>query len=171
MTIFPNRHQQGFTLIELLVVIAIIGILASVVLASLNSARDKAREASIKQAVAQFVRLMALEYSDTGSYTNLNKGSVGTGTGLTTCAARGFAGNYAAQAVAICENIDSLNGPLTGLQLAVRGADANTFSITARYPNGNVYCVGSSGATSDQVPYATGWSNLGVNPGCHPGGQ
>lgn len=37
--------NQGFTLIELLVVIAIIGILASIVLASLNSSRDKARVA------------------------------------------------------------------------------------------------------------------------------
>ena len=37
----------GFTLVELLVVIAIIGILSSVAVINLNSARDKAKEAAV----------------------------------------------------------------------------------------------------------------------------
>jgi prepilin-type N-terminal cleavage/methylation domain-containing protein len=42
-------NKKGFTLIELLVVIAIIGVLSSIVLASVNIARAKGANAAIKQ--------------------------------------------------------------------------------------------------------------------------
>ena len=53
---------RGFTLIELLVVIAIIGILSAVVLASLNTARAKGTDASIKSDLNTVQTQAALDY-------------------------------------------------------------------------------------------------------------
>ena len=61
-------HKRGFTLIELLVVIAIIGILSSVVLASLNSARKKGRDARRIADIKQLQLALELYYDANGSY-------------------------------------------------------------------------------------------------------
>lgn len=61
-------YKSGFTLIELLVVIAIIGLLSSVVFASLNSARGKARDAKRMQDLRQISTALQLYYDANGSY-------------------------------------------------------------------------------------------------------
>ena len=61
--------MRGFTLIELLVVIAIIGILASVVLASLNAARTKANDARRLSDIRSIATAIELYANDNnGSY-------------------------------------------------------------------------------------------------------
>jgi len=63
-----KQDNRGFTLIELLVVIAIIGILSSVVLASLNSARAKARDARRSADIRQVQTALEMYYNDKNSY-------------------------------------------------------------------------------------------------------
>lgn len=69
------KNQKGFTLIELLVVIAIIGILAAVVLVSLNSARQKSRDARRLADIRQVQTSLELFYNDNNRYTTATAGA------------------------------------------------------------------------------------------------
>jgi type II secretion system protein G len=88
--------KSGFTLIELLVVIAIIGILASVVLAGLNSVREKARDkrrlADI-DAIRKAMHLFATDFNGFPSLPGIH--CLGVNTGQTCWGERNVPGNTA----------------------------------------------------------------------------
>jgi len=71
------KSQRGFTLIELLVVIAIIGILASIITVSLNSARAKGRDSKRISDIRTIQLALESYYNDNGSYpTSIYSGSL-----------------------------------------------------------------------------------------------
>lgn len=86
MNKMKQNQQKGFTLIELLVVIAIIGLLASVVLLALNSARSKSRDAKRIADVRQMTSALELYYNDNNAYPTTLGGLVTTYMGATVAA-------------------------------------------------------------------------------------
>ncbi len=87
-----RNKNKGFTLIELLVVIAIIGLLASVVLLALNSARAKSRDAKRIADMRQLASAMELYFNDYSHYPTSSGG--GTLAKLSTTVAPGLSPNY-----------------------------------------------------------------------------
>src|SRR5690606_3935213 len=74
LTMTTGRANRGFTLIELLMVIAIIGLLASIIIGSMRTARLSALDASIREQVGQLRTVLELERSDSGTYTAIKTG-------------------------------------------------------------------------------------------------
>lgn len=161
--------HKGFTLIELLVVIAIIGLLASVVLLSLNASRTKAKDTAIRQNMLELRKIAELDYSETGDYDNLQQGRW-TPADIATCNATPWAGNYATKAKEICNSIIALVPSGGSYQFfsgyanmpgdPVNGGGNKSYSFMAQLSSGSYYCVGSSGISNDVTyngpPYAVG---------------
>ena len=62
------RNKRGFTLIELLVVIAIIGLLSTLSILALNTARARSRDARRVADVKQIMTALEMYYNDVGKY-------------------------------------------------------------------------------------------------------
>ncbi len=124
-----NKGARGFTLIELLVVIAIIGILSSVVLASLNSARQKGSDAAVKTGMGSITTQAALYYDTAQDYTNLFSDE---------------------QIVRIVSNVAS------NATLVATSSTASTYRVVATLKSGGSWCIDSNNVAASSSGAANG---------------
>lgn len=88
-----HSSRKGFTLIELLVVISIIGLLSTLAVVALNSARQKSRDTKRLADVKQIQTALELFYSDNNRYAVADTPvELGTATTNKLCGSAGFAG-------------------------------------------------------------------------------
>ena len=138
-------RKRGFTLIELLVVVAIIGILASIVLASLNDARRRALEAVASKNLNSFLQEANLYFSEHGTFGTESGGVPPTllQQPHTTCAEQVF----------ICTDpriVDLINrmleeaGPGAEIWYSI-GPSTETFAVAVSLRTGGYWCIDTSG--------------------------
>lgn len=140
-----KKYTRGFTLIELLVVIAIIGILSSVVLVSLNSARTKGKDVRVVTAIQQIRTQIEADYNGSnysGSFTGANTLST--------------SGNYDTLVDDITANSGTFTAVTTGTHPAI-----SAYAIYGGLPSSGTtptrwFCIDSTGKTNQQNTDSTG---------------
>ena len=146
ITMFSTK-ARGFTLIELLVVIAIIGILAGIVLASLGTARNKGKDASVQESMSGMRAAMEIFYSG-------NSNSYGTNTTAGACTVAGTTGSGFNDSTSGMQNLTAAIVAASGTNVYCN-ALGTTWVAAARLPSASgdnlQFCVDSTGVAKQTV--------------------
>ncbi len=154
-----KNSEKGFTLIELLVVIAIIGILSSIVLVSLNTARQKGNDAAVQSNINTIRTQAALDYSsNNNSYGTLALTTVNVsttpitqnGTPGTAVAIFGSTGD---SRVALALNQAGKSASNNSVTYGSNGTD---YVVAAKLSTSKYWCVDSAGHTGTSATIPTG---------------
>jgi prepilin-type N-terminal cleavage/methylation domain-containing protein len=149
--------KRGFTLIELLVVVAIIGILSSVVLGSLKTARDKAADAAIKADLSG-IRASAEALYDTngGEYGSVAYQANGDcGAAYTVGSMFSVAGTSITIATA---HIKTQNGGAA--MKCNQNATGQSYAIAVTLKSGTFWCIDSAGVSRGTTATGTNYSTI-----------
>jgi len=124
--------SKAFTLIELLVVISLIGVLTTLVLANLNAARERGRDAQRKADVRNIQTALRLYYNDLGGYPASNIGQIlGCGSGGTSACSWGA--EWSAGTMVYMSTLPT--DPLPGVDYYYVQTDEETYTLSACLEN------------------------------------